>query len=237
MMSADKDNEWNDILRTKGILPPKPAELELTESDIVALIDESISTKIHGKALSDRTLDELDELEDDEDERVLLAYRKKRLAEMAQRARSAYGCVTQIAKADWSIDVSEACRRVVCVIHLFQTHVSESRVLGARLDTLAAKYTDVKFLKIVADQCIENYPDRNVPTVLVYADGDLKRQLVGIGMLGGASGNVRDTERVLAACGAFEMRDDHDQRAEGHDDKKIIRCGKKQTTTDDDDWD
>ena len=36
------------------------------------MVDQAVNVKLNGKALDDRNLDELDELEDDEDERVLV---------------------------------------------------------------------------------------------------------------------------------------------------------------------
>ncbi|TPX35475.1 hypothetical protein SmJEL517_g02158 [Synchytrium microbalum] len=237
--AEDQDTEWNDILREKGILPQKPKELELTEDDILAMVDQAVSAKYHGKALEDRTLDELDELEDEEDERVLMAYRKQRLAEMAAYTKTAkYGSVTQISKPDWPTEVTEACKTVPVIIHLFQTHVMASRVLAAKLDTIARKYPASKFLKIVADACIENYPDRNVPTLLIYADGDLKRQLVGIEMMGGSNGTLRELEMILAASKSFELMDDEDVgRNDDEDENKNLRSGVKQLTGDDDDLD
>lgn len=38
------DTEWNDILRQKGILPPKEKE-EITEDDIVHMIENTIEQK------------------------------------------------------------------------------------------------------------------------------------------------------------------------------------------------
>lgn len=40
-----------------------------------------------------------------------------------------------------------------------------------------AQQGNVKVLKMVGSECIANYPDRNLPTVLVYSDGDLKSTL------------------------------------------------------------
>jgi hypothetical protein len=37
--SPDEDTEWNDVLRQKGILPPKPKEAEVTEEQIENLVD------------------------------------------------------------------------------------------------------------------------------------------------------------------------------------------------------
>lgn len=39
------DTEWNDVLRQKGILPPKPKEAEVTEDDIVNMLEATIQNK------------------------------------------------------------------------------------------------------------------------------------------------------------------------------------------------
>lgn len=57
--------------------------------------------------------------------------------------------------------------------------------MGAHLATVAARNKSTKFVKIIGDQCIPNYPDRNLPTLLIYGDGDVKGQLVGAAQLGG----------------------------------------------------
>jgi len=41
-----------------------------------------------------------------------------------------------------------------------------------------------KRLRILA---IKNYPDRNCPTMLIYYEGNLKQQIVGVAPLGGLS--------------------------------------------------
>lgn len=41
MDDPNADTEWNDILRAKGILPPKPAP-EVTEEQIAELLEEVI---------------------------------------------------------------------------------------------------------------------------------------------------------------------------------------------------
>lgn len=40
MDDPNADTEWNDILRAKGILPPKPKELELTEKEMIDMIEQ-----------------------------------------------------------------------------------------------------------------------------------------------------------------------------------------------------
>lgn len=41
--SSNEDTEWNDVLRAKGILPPK--EKEISEDEIVNMIEETIQKK------------------------------------------------------------------------------------------------------------------------------------------------------------------------------------------------
>jgi len=58
------------------------------------------------------------------------------------------------------------------------------QVLKACMQDLAAQYKYVKFLTILSTECIPNYPDENLPTLLVYHDGQCKRTIVGTRSLG-----------------------------------------------------
>jgi len=44
---------------------------------------------------------------------------------------------------------------------------------------LASKFPEVKFLKSVSSVCIPNYPDKNLPTIFIYNEGDMKKQFIG----------------------------------------------------------
>lgn len=71
----DEDTEWNDILRAKGVIPKK--EGEISEETIIGMIDEAIA-KRDAKNYEEKTVDELDELLDEdneEEERMLMEYR------------------------------------------------------------------------------------------------------------------------------------------------------------------
>ena len=59
-------------------------------------------------------------------------------------------------------------------------------VLGHCLEQLAVEYPHVKFLSMRATDCIPGYPDTNLPTVLVYHDGQCARTLVGLAPFGGS---------------------------------------------------
>ena len=50
---------------------------------------------------------------------------------------------------------------------------------------VALKFKATKFVKIESTKCIANYPDKNVPTLLLYKDGDLRQQMLGLANMGG----------------------------------------------------
>ena len=67
-------------------------------------------------------MDELDELEDEEDERILEEYRQKRIAEMKELAnKSKYGEVWEISAEDYIQEVNKAGEDVWVVLHLYKS--------------------------------------------------------------------------------------------------------------------
>ncbi|RIA86258.1 thioredoxin-like protein [Glomus cerebriforme] len=182
MDDPNADTEWNDILRARGILPPKEGP---TEEEIFEEMDKAIREK-QEKHLEDKTLDELDKLEDEEDDRILAEYRQKRIAEMkAEASQEKFGQLIQISKPDFIREVTEASQEVWVIVHLFKDPIPECKLMNVHLSTLAEKHKATKFVKIIGDQCIPNYPDKNLPTLLIYGYGDLQQQLVGLSQLGG----------------------------------------------------
>ncbi len=58
--------------------------------------------------MEDMNLDELDELEDDEEERILEQYRRQRMAQIKElQAKSVYGDVRDISADDYVAQVSQ----------------------------------------------------------------------------------------------------------------------------------
>jgi hypothetical protein len=53
------------------------------------------------------------------------------------------------------------------------------------LEDLASKYPGTKFVKIISTDCIPNYPDSNLPTLLVYLNGAVKKNITGLASFGG----------------------------------------------------
>jgi len=89
--------------------------------------------------------------------------------------------------------VTEASSKAFVLVHLTSslgTNI-ESRLLIELWREMARKFGDIKFCEIRADMCIEGYPERNTPTILVYRDGDIKKQVVTLRELGGEQISIR----------------------------------------------
>ena len=106
---------------------------------------------------------------------------------------SVFNQVYPLQKPDYPRDVTEASNKAYILVHLTSslgTNI-ESRLLTELWREMAQKFGDVKFCEIKADMCIEGYPERNTPTVLIYRNGDIKKQVVTLRELGGERTNIR----------------------------------------------
>ena len=93
---------------------------------------------------------------------------------------SVFNQVYPLQKPDYARDVTEASNKAFVVVHLTSSLGKniESRLLTELWREMARKFGDIKFCEIRADLCIDGYPERNTPTILVYRDGDVKKQVV-----------------------------------------------------------
>lgn len=110
---------------------------------------------------------------------------------------SRFNQVYHLQKPDYSKDVTEASSKAFVLVHLTSslgTNV-ESRLLTELWREMARKFGDIKFCEIRADMCIEGYPERNTPTILIYRDGDIKKQVVTLKELGGERASTRGRRR------------------------------------------
>ncbi|KXJ94191.1 thioredoxin-like protein [Microdochium bolleyi] len=200
------DTEWNDILRKHGVIPEKPPSP-------TPMIEEAIleGRRIaHENRLEGKDLDELDELEDDEDDAFLEQYRQKRMRELdALTKKAKHGTVYPLSKPDYSREVTEASNEGPVLVNLTSPMGSnvESRVLSELWKQAAKEYGDVKFCEIRADKAIEGYPDRNCPTILVYKNGDIIKQVVTLVQMGGVKVGMLEIDDLLVEIGAVGEKD------------------------------
>ncbi|KAK2591929.1 Proteolipid protein 2 [Conoideocrella luteorostrata] len=243
------DTEWNDILRKHGVIPEKPPSP-------TPMIEEAIiegRRLAHENRLEGKDLDELDELEDFEDDEFLDQYRQRRMAELNNlQKKSVHGSVYPISKPDYQREVTDASQNGPVFVNLtagMGTNV-ESRVLAELWRQAAKEYGDIKFCEIRGSQAIENYPDRNCPTILVYSKGDIVKQVVTLMTLGGVRTNMQHIDSILVEVGAVSNSDmrviKRRQAAEDAEEERLAgQCksiktgtvGRPRNNDDDDDWD
>ena len=132
--------------------------------------------------------------------------------------------------------------------------IPQSKLLAAVLIDFAKKYPMVKILKIPGDQCIEGYPDKLMPTLLVYGPKEFRTQIVGLTELGGNNTRVSgmmafhnqllttDLERYAESIGALSKAQlrvfkDKDEDEEYPEERNRMRKSVVTKNDEDDEWD
>ena len=236
-VDESEDTEWNDILRAKGIIPERPPS---PSQQIEEALEEALA-KQHENRLEGKDLSDLEELEDDEDEDFLQQYKLKRMAEIAKlQSKSKFGDVFYITKPEYNKEVTLASKcgesmvtdghedgqddpskGVYVFVHLSCQSKLQSRILSNIFQKMAPKYKEIKFVEILGSRAIENYPDDNCPTLLVYYNGDVLKNLVTLLELGGNNTTLEDFEELMVKVGALKDSDDRliiNQKEEEEDD-------------------
>lgn len=169
-------------------------------------------------ALERRSAEELEALEDEfdieaeeDDEAAIEAYRRARLAQLKARATAArFGEVRALSRSEYVREVTEASQESWVLLHMYQNRVSDCQLLDRALRALAPKFPDVKFLEIIADECVEGYPDEQCPALMVYHLGECKKQFVTLREFGGGRMTVDDVEWQIAQLGAWSTEIEED---------------------------
>lgn len=183
---SGETTEWEDILIKKGIMEPK-TKAKVEEEDI---LDEIQMRKME---LNAKSLDELDvQLEDDyDDDRELEMIRKRRIEEMKILSKkNKFGSVFPITKDEWVKEVNEGSKSNWVIAYMFDHAVHECKIMDSLLAQVASNHKDVKFVSIPSQNCIENWPAKNLPTLFLYCHGELQTQLLTLKPLGGKDTSV-----------------------------------------------
>lgn len=226
-VNPTEDTEWNDILRAHGIIPERPKS---PTEELERLLEEQVQ-KQHENRLEHKTMDELDALEDEEDEEFLEEYKKKRFEQLQQlQQRSKYGSVLPITKPEYEEEVTLASENCYVFVHMSLQLAVQSRLLSVITTSLAQKFPEVKFVEIPANRCVENYPDANCPTIMIYHKKNIVKQFVTLTQLGGSDCKTPDIESVLVEVGAVDAaneRLENNQLDEDLEEKRRLRFVKK----------
>ena len=99
-----------------------------------------------------------------------------------------FGEVREVRGSDFVVEVTQASASHPVVVHLYSPLHRSCRTVSHHLRSLASRFPHTKFVEIVAQEAIPNYPNNRTPTLLVYHTGEMQAQVVGIDSLGGADG-------------------------------------------------
>ncbi|MFS8029819.1 putative phosducin, thioredoxin-like domain, Thioredoxin-like superfamily [Helianthus anomalus] len=171
--------QWDDIQRKLGNLPPKPPAFK---PDPFTPAEDEDSKPKDKNWIDNKTEEQLEDLEDElDDDPFVQEYWRKRLVEMKNVVKIAkFGSIILISGSDFEREVSQAPPDVWVVVILYKDGYPECGVLMQCLEELATMYPATKFVKMISTNCIPNYPDRNLPTVLVYNNRAVKANYVGL---------------------------------------------------------
>jgi hypothetical protein len=160
------------------------------------------------------------------------------------QSKAKYGEVYEITAVDYVQEVNKAGDGVWVILHLYKQGVQLCAVLNEHIKHLARKYANVKFIKSISTTCIPNYPDKNLPTLFIYYEGEMKKQLVGSEF--NINLKLNDFERMLSFNGVAPIKpenldDNDDSSSNGNRLKqaesnmlKTIRSGLRTNGSDDD---
>jgi len=229
--------EWEDIHIRLGNMAPKP-KTRLTDKEIAELVEEAIveHEQEEKEKLEKASLDKLEEIEDELDEKVFEEYRKKRLAEMKQQAlNNKFGDLYEISETEYKTAVTLASNECYIVVLLYKFGLPHCEILLQKLPILASKFKSTKFVRIRSTEAIKNYPDKNLPTILVYRNTDVVGQFVGLSSFAGESTNEKDIEWALKQLGAIESNMEENPRKDKTSVQSKGLSSRKNDSDDDDD--
>ncbi|OJI82071.1 hypothetical protein ASPTUDRAFT_45434 [Aspergillus tubingensis CBS 134.48] len=167
---------------------------------------------------------------------------QKRFAELSTlQQTSIHNQVYPLQKVDYAREVTEASNKCFVLVHLSSSGANvESQRLTELWRQLAAKFGDIKFCEIRGNMCIEGYPERNTPTILVYRNGEIMKQLITLREMKGPRTTVEDLEKMLLELGAVKESDVRlKKRSDSSEDERPSKLKSSRPTVedDDDDWD
>lgn len=163
--------------------------------------------------MADMDLDELDELEDSEDEAILVEYRNKRIAELKALAeKRKFGSVREISGQDYINEVNKAGDGIYVVLHLYRQGIPLCALINQFLNELATRYPEVKFIRSIATTCIPNFPEKNLPSIFIYYEGNIQKQIIGPEELRGDKLTPDEFEYLLGKYGAIQTSIKEDPR-------------------------
>ena len=151
-----------------------------------------------------------DDDEDEEEEAFMKSYREKRIAEMLFMQKEEkedekeeknnnfiWNEYINVSHEQWTKEVTEVSHSHPVLVLLTKENSKACFTLERVMEDVARTYrtSRTKFRRAEARDIIPNYPERNVPTLILYRNGDVVENIVGIEQFGGMNGVNTETVR------------------------------------------
>ncbi|KAJ1613748.1 phosducin related thioredoxin fold protein [Cryptosporidium canis] len=173
--------QWEDQMVKRGIWAPSEQEKKNEE-----LYKERMDALESVNLFENARLEKLVDVEVDKDESFeneLDAIRARRLASLKKKVEenSRFGELYFIRKPDFVREVTEASRdNTTVVVHLYKESNEDCQTINRLLtETIAKEYGRIKFVKGISSDIVPNYPDKSLPTMIIYRNGTSISQITG----------------------------------------------------------
>lgn len=103
------------------------------------------------------------------------------MAELQKQSQThVFGVVTHVPGSDYIKEVTEGSEKswVVAILTMLGNDDAENLITIMR--QAASRNRDVRFVSMIAQEAIPNFPAKHVPCVLLYKEGTMQQQLTGL---------------------------------------------------------
>ena len=158
-------------------------------------------------AIFEHERDDENDDDDEEEEEFMKSYREKRISEMMLMQKEKekeeknnnfrHEYMMHVSHEQWTKEVTEVSRSHPVLVLLTKENSKARFTLERVMEDVARTYrtSRTKFRRAEARDIIPNYPERNVPTLILYRNGDVVENIVGIEQFGGMNGVNTETVR------------------------------------------
>lgn len=160
-----------DMLIQNGVIEP----------DLVPLGDDAFHRRFQNdmKEVDWNEYKSIEQLEDEQvADNVLEKIRKQRREQLKlERAKKRFSGLREITEAEFDRECRETKDQVVLL--LYSPVQPASDVISKCLESLANKFDEIKFLKLIGNRAIKNFSEEDCPTVMLYKNGEVQGQFAG----------------------------------------------------------
>jgi len=171
--------DWEDIQVKLGNFAPR--EKLPTRNEVESSLIEAAEQVETFALQSMRTLDRLCEHDGGNDDELIEIerIRNRRMEELKSRSPKPFGSIgASVTHASFTDDVTEASKHHLVVCHLMSHKSVYCAEMNKVIKHLAEKYADTKFcLGVASEVIVGDFPESNLPYVVVYSGGACVAQL------------------------------------------------------------